>query len=167
MIEASASSDRRRSNREGFHFARDVQSEDYVGTRRNVLQLPGVPAVGCVCRVAIPADSPAHICVDEINLGNSRSKTVVRQYYLLPRRAAVRRAITDTADAYHPSVIRVSKINRISHVREYRRPSRAAVGCAKQTLRDARTTADNVAEIAVDKFHVTDEILARQIRIAD
>lgn len=167
MIEASASSDRRRTDGECFHFARDVQPEDYVGIRRNVLKLPSVPAVDCVRRVAIPADSPAHICVDEINLGNSRSKTLIRQYYLLPSRAAVRRAITDTADAYHPSVIRVNKINRISHVREYRRPSRAAVGCAKQTFRDARTIADNVAEIAVDKFHVADEILARQIRIAD
>lgn len=92
---------------------------------------------------------------------------MVRQYNLFPRRAAVRRAITETAEAYHPSVIRVSKINRISPVREYRRPSRAAVGCAKQTFRVAWATADNVAEIVVDKFHVTDEILARQIRIAD
>ena len=86
---------------------------------------------------------------------------------MLPVRAAVRRAIAETANGHHPSVIRVHEINRITPVREYRHPIRATVGCAKQIFPAARTIAGNVAEIVVDKFRVANEKIARQIRIAD
>jgi hypothetical protein len=144
-----------------------MQSEHRVITCCNVLKLPGHAAIRRPCRVAIPADSPAVVAVDEINLGNSRSKTVIGQKHFLPGPAAIRRAITETAKAQDPSVIRVRKINRMSSVREYRRPVRAAVGGAKQTFRATQMVSRNVAEVVGDKFHVTDEKILRHIWIAD
>jgi hypothetical protein len=132
------------------------------------LELPGYPAVSRVGRVAVPSDSPTYVCVYEINLRNTRTKSLIRQDHLLPGHAGVRSAITETAYEHVPSVIRVDKIKRISAVRICQGgPGRTAVGGSKQTLRDAGAVADHITDIAIDKLHVANEKHVRQTWIAD
>ena len=66
MIEAWASA-RRRTDGKTSDWAQDMQPKNLIINRRDVLKLPVDPAVRRVRGVAIPADSPADILIDEIN----------------------------------------------------------------------------------------------------
>ena len=73
-------------------LAQDVQAKDDVILSGNVLQLPGNSSICGSCRVAKPANDPAYILVNKVDLVNDGAKALIGQNELSPR--------------YPPSVVR-------------------------------------------------------------